>query len=75
MRRVTLTLDEKTIDAGKALVQEYGPAASLSAVIRRAVAMLAEEWNHLDSRSLEAATERGAMAKYLAESQRGRQLR
>ena len=75
MRRVTLTLDEHTIDTGKALVDEYGPAASLSAVIRRAVAMLAEQWEHLEDRPRDAVIERGAMAAYLAQSQRGGPLK
>ena len=71
MRRVTITLDETTIEIGKTLVDRYGPAASLSAVIRRAVGMLSQQWKHLEGRPRETATERGAMSEYLAESQRG----
>jgi len=71
MRRVSVSLDETTIETGKELVDRYGPAASLSAVIRRAVSMLGQQWASLEGRPRETAAERGAMAEFLAQSQRG----
>ena len=75
LRRVTLTLDEQTIETGKALVDRYGPACSLSAITRRAISMLVQQWAFLEGRPRETAAERGAMAEFLAQSQRGVPLR
>lgn len=73
MRRVSITLDRQALDTGKTLVSVYGPSTSLSAVIRRALAMLSDQWANIDSKSLEAVVERGEMTQYLAVSQRAAQ--
>ena len=70
MQPIKLTLDPGTIAAGRDLAARYGCAASLSAVTRRAIALLAEHWEAISS-SEELKSERGAMMTHLSKAERG----
>ena len=74
MRQVKLSLDEQTIEIGKALIERYGKAASLSAIVRRAVSLLDEEWERIDGAPRATLAEKGTMCAFLSESKRGNPL-
>ena len=71
MQNTKLTLDPRTVDLGRELAARYGCAASLSAVTRRAIALLAERWDEIVSPE-ELAAERGMMMPHLCRAERGR---
>ena len=71
MRRVNVTFDTATINTTRALCARYGNAGSLSSVVRRAVALLAERWEKLDDMPRARAQEVAGFEEYLGTSQRG----
>jgi hypothetical protein len=70
MQPVHVTLDAKAIATGRNLVHRYGPGASLSAVVRRALAMLDEAWATIGEDDVTRAYEREQFARYAGNAQR-----
>jgi hypothetical protein len=72
MRNVTLSMTEDSITTGVGLVDRYGAAASFSAVVRRALALLDDEWTRINGSPRASELERARMAAFLGEAKRGR---
>ena len=70
MRPVHVTLDDQAINTGRDLVQRYGPGASLSAVVRRALAMLDEVWAAIGGDEVTRAFECEQFACFAGNAQR-----
>ena len=70
MQPVHVTLDAEAIAAGRDLVRRYGPRASLSAVVRRALAMLGEEWAAIGEDEATRAFEREQFARFAGNARR-----
>lgn len=70
MQPVHVTLDAEAIATGRDLVHRYGPGASLSAVVRRALAMLDEVWAAIGEDDMQRAYEREQFARYAGNAQR-----
>ena len=70
MQPVHVTLDAEAIATGRELVQRYGPGASLSAVVRRALAMLDEVWAAIGEDEVTRAHERETFASFAGNAQR-----
>jgi hypothetical protein len=70
MQPVHVTLDAEAIATGRDLVDRYGPGASLSAVVRRALAMLDEVWAAIGEDAVTQAHECERFAKFAGTAQR-----
>jgi hypothetical protein len=70
MQPVHVTLDAAAIAIGRDLVDRYGPGASLSAVVRRALAMLDEVWAVIGEDDVTRAYECEQFARYTGNAQR-----
>jgi Arc/MetJ-type ribon-helix-helix transcriptional regulator len=70
MQPVHVTLDDQAIVTGRDLVERYGPGASLSAVVRRALAMMDEVWAAIGQDDVARAYEREQFARYAGNAQR-----
>jgi Arc/MetJ-type ribon-helix-helix transcriptional regulator len=70
MQPVHVTLDAEALATGRDLVQRYGPGASLSAVVRRALAMMDEVWAAIGEDDVARAYEREQFARYAGNAQR-----
>jgi hypothetical protein len=70
MRPVHVTLDAEAIATGRDLVHRYGPGASLSAVVRRALAMMDEFWAIIGEDEVTRAYECEKFAKFAGTAQR-----
>ena len=72
MQPVHVTLDDQAIATGRDLVHRYGPGASLSAVVRRALSLLNEVWEQFEYREDEVAMaeEHETFAQFAGVSQR-----
>ena len=70
MQPVHVTLDAEAIATGQDLVHRYGPGASLSAVVRRALAMLNDVWGAIGEDEVTRAYERERFARFAGNAQR-----
>jgi Arc/MetJ-type ribon-helix-helix transcriptional regulator len=70
MQPVHVTLDAEALATGRDLVQRYGPGASLSAVVRRALAMMDEVWAAIGEDEATRAYERERFARFAGNAQR-----
>ena len=75
MQKVKLSLDEHTVQTGLELARRYGHAASLSSVVRRAVSLLADEWQRINEEPEATTAERAAMIDFLSRATRGNAVR
>lgn len=73
-RHIKLSLDEATIATGRELAAKYGKSSSLSSVVRRAVSLLADEWQRIDATPGAGAIERAHMGDFLSDARRGSAL-
>ena len=71
MQPTKLSLDPRTVDLAREMAGKYGACASLSAVTRRAIALLAERFAGISSAE-ELNAERGRLLPHLSRAERGR---
>ena len=71
MDSVRICLNDDTRELAQRLAERYGRGASLSAVFRRAIVLLAHRWERLESMPRARNAELARFAKSLPDSQRG----
>ena len=70
MLRTHLSLDAETLIHGKELFDRYGPSASFSAIVRRAVALLYERWEEIGENAEAKAAECEKFTRFAGSAQR-----
>ncbi len=71
MKHVKITMGEGALDSARNLAERYGPASSISSVLRRALGLLESRWQSLGNDENAINAERVAMAEYLCPARKG----
>ncbi len=71
MLRINVTLDHATFATIETLCRRYGNTGSVSSVVRRAVALLAERWRKLEDQPIVRAREIQIFNAHAAPTRRG----